>query len=89
MQNTVQKVVKRRGRNESTIRRTKSISGKIGNIDQFMEKKPQKTTCFGFFYNYFFYSCQNLNKSKAFWYYKKNTVATNFLMGKFNQNSTK
>lgn len=39
MQNTVQKVVKRRGRNESTIRRTKSISGKIGNIDQFYGKK--------------------------------------------------
>lgn len=48
----------------------------------FMEKKTQqKTTCFGFFYNYFFYSCQNLNKSKAFWYYEKNTVATNFFNG--------
>lgn len=46
-----------------------------------MGKKPQKTTCFGFFYNYFFYSCQNLNKSKAFWYYEKNTVATNFFNG--------
>lgn len=42
MQNTVQKVVKRRGRNESTIRRTKSISGKIGNIDQFYGKRTHK-----------------------------------------------
>lgn len=42
MQNTVQKVVKRRGRNESTIRRTKSISGKIGNIDQFYGKKNHR-----------------------------------------------
>lgn len=42
MQNTVQKVVKRRGRNESTIRRTKSISGKIGNIDQFHGKKTHR-----------------------------------------------
>lgn len=61
----------------------------IISINSMEKKNPQKTTCFGFFYNYFFYSCQNLSKSKAFWYHKKTQLQPTFLMGKFNQNSTK
>lgn len=52
------------------------------------KNKHRRQLVLVFFYNYFFYSCQNLNKSKAFWYYKKTQLQPTFLMGKFNQNST-